>query len=279
MRVVSALAEMRALAERTRAAGRRIAFVPTMGFLHAGHVSLLSEGRRRGDLLVLSIFVNPTQFGENEDLARYPRDLEADLEKARASAVDVAYVPEAAAVYPPGFQTFVEVRELARPLCGARRPGHFTGVATVVLKLFQTILPHVAVFGEKDWQQLQVVRRMVADLDLGVEIVGMPTVREADGLAMSSRNAYLSPDERRAALAIPRGLMAARERFDARERDAARLVDAAAAPMREAGLRVDYLELRDAGTLEELARADRPAVLAVAAFSGTTRLIDNVVLR
>jgi len=279
MRRVGSPAEVGALVEEARGAGKRIALVPTMGALHAGHVSLLEEGRRRGDVLVLSIFVNPAQFGRSEDLARYPRDLEGDLAKARAAGVDVAFTPEGGAIYPPAFQTFVEVRDLSRPLCGAARPGHFTGVATVVLKLFHIVRPHVAVFGEKDWQQLQVVRRMVTDLALDVEIVGLPTVREADGLAMSSRNAYLSAEQRRRALAIPAGLAAARARFLAGERDAAQLVEAAATPVREQGLRIDYLELRDAETLEERPLADRPTVLAVAAFVGNTRLIDNAVLR
>ncbi len=287
---------MQARAETARREGRRIAFVPTMGYLHEGHMSLLREGRRRGELLVLSIFVNPLQFGPSEDLARYPRDLDGDLAKARGVPTDVAYVPDAAAMYPEGFQTVVEVREVQRGLCGERRPGHFAGVATVVLKLFCQVRPHVAIFGEKDWQQLQVIRRMARDLDLGIEILSAPIVREADGLALSSRNAYLGADERRRAAALSRGLDAARARFAAGEREAARLVEAARAPIDEAasahptgcaasahptgcaGLRLEYLELRDAETLAPLARADRPAVLAVAAFVGATRLIDNVVL-
>lgn len=268
---------VRALAEENRRAGRRIAFVPTMGFLHEGHLSLLREGRRRGDVLVLSIFVNPLQFGPTEDLARYPRDEEGDLAKARACEVDVAYLPDAAAMYPPGFQTTVEVRELSRGLCGDRRPGHFAGVATVVLRLFGQVSPHVALFGEKDYQQLHVIRRMSRDLDLGVEVVGMPIVREADGLAMSSRNAYLSPDERRRAPSIFRGLTAARDLFARGQRDAARLVEAARAPVESAGLRLDYLELRDAETLALRERADGRCVLAAAVFCGATRLIDNVV--
>jgi len=279
MRLVSDPGEMRALAGEARGASRRIAFVPTMGFLHEGHVALLREGRGRGDLLVLSIFVNPKQFAPNEDLACYPRDLEGDLDKARAAGVDVAFVPEPSAVYPAGFQTFVEVRDLQQPLCGARRPGHFAGVATVVLKLFHIVRPHLAVFGEKDWQQLQVVRRMVRDLEADVEIVGVPTVREADGLAMSSRNATLSPEDRARAVAIPRGLETAQALFAAGEHAASRLVEAAVRPLHAAGLRVDYLELRDAETLEEVTHADRPVVIAVAAFVGSTRLIDNVVLR
>jgi pantoate--beta-alanine ligase len=267
---------MTAWAEQARGRGQRIAFVPTMGYLHAGHVSLLEEGRRRGDQLVLSVFVNPTQFGPSEDLARYPRDLEGDLEKAAGAGSDVAYVPEARDVYPPGYQTFVEVRELEKGLCGDARPGHFVGVATVVCKLFNVVRPHLALFGEKDYQQLAVVRRMAADLDMGVEIVGLPTVREPDGLAMSSRNAYLSPDERRRAQALSRGLFAARDRAAAGERDPATLVATARAALEGQVDRVEYVELRDADTLSPLARADRPAVLAVAAHVGKTRLIDNV---
>ncbi len=273
-------AEMRARSDAWRAAGKRIAFVPTMGYLHQGHVSLLEEGRRCGDVLVLSIFVNPTQFGPKEDLSRYPRDLDGDLAKAERAGVDVAYVPDAAAMYPTGYQTFVEVEELQKGLCGASRPGHFRGVATVVLKLFHAVQPHVALFGRKDYQQLQVLARMARDLDLGVEVVGLPIVREPDGLAMSSRNAYLSPDERLRALARSRALLAARVTFDEGEREAARLVDCARATLHlTPGVRLDYLELRDAETLAELhGRVTRPAVMALAAFIGTTRLIDNQLL-
>jgi pantoate--beta-alanine ligase len=269
--------EMRARAEAWRAAGKRIAFVPTMGYLHAGHVSLLDEGRRRGDILVLSIFVNPTQFGPKEDLSRYPRDLAGDLEKARIAGVDVAYVPDAAAMYPSGYQTYVQVEELQQGLDGASRPGHFRGVATVVLKLFAAVRPHVALFGRKDYQQLRVLQQMTRDLDLSVEIVGMPIVREPDGLAMSSRNAYLSPDERLRALALSSALGSARDAFDQGERDAARLVDTARTTLHlTPGVRLDYLELRDADSLEPLdGRVRRAAIMAVAAFVGTTRLIDN----
>jgi len=278
--IVKTPEEMRARADAWRAAGKRIAFVPTMGYLHQGHVSLLDEGRKRGDVLVLSIFVNPTQFGPKEDLSRYPRDLEGDLAKAERAGVDVAYVPDAASMYPDGYQTFVEVEELQKGLCGASRPGHFRGVATVVLKLFHAVQPHVALFGRKDYQQLRVLSRMAHDLDLGVEVVGMPIVREPDGLAMSSRNAYLSPDERLRALALSRALLAARETFEQGERDAARLVDCARATLHLTPVvRLDYLELRDAESLAELhGRVTRPAVMAVAAFVGTTRLIDNQLL-
>jgi pantoate--beta-alanine ligase len=251
-----------------------------MGYLHQGHVSLLEEGRRRGDMLVLSIFVNPTQFGPKEDLSRYPRDLEGDLAKAERAGVDVAYVPEAAAMYPTGYQTFVEVERLQQGLCGASRPGHFRGVATIVLKLFNAVQPTVAIFGAKDYQQLQVIRRMARDLDLDVDVVGMPIVREPDGLALSSRNAYLSPDERRRALALSRALGSARAAFAAGERDAAVLTANARHVLDAAeGVRLDYLELRDGESLETLAgRLERPAVMAVAAFVGHTRLIDNQLL-
>jgi pantoate--beta-alanine ligase len=273
--VIRTPAEMSAWSESARARGERIAFVPTMGALHEGHVSLLREGRRRGDKLALSIFVNPTQFGPNEDLARYPRDLLGDLAKAASTDTDVAYCPEPASVYPPGYQTYVQVREAEQGLDGGARPGHFVGVATVVCKLFNVVRPHVALFGEKDFQQLAVVRRMVRDLELGVEVVGMPIVREPDGLAMSSRNAYLSPDERGRALALSRGLAAARARAGAGERDVAALVAAARAELDGHVDRVDYVELRDAATLAPVTRLEAEAVLLIAAFVGKTRLIDN----
>jgi pantoate--beta-alanine ligase len=245
-----------------------------MGALHAGHVALLEAGRSRADKLALSIFVNPTQFGPNEDLARYPRDLPGDLARAAAAGTDVAFVPEASDIYPVGFQTTIEVRELSRPLDGVFRPGHFAGVATVVAKLFNIVQPDLAIFGEKDFQQLAIVRRLVADLAIGIEIVGLPTVREPDGLAMSSRNAYLSPSERARALSLSRALFAARDSAAAGERDARVLVEGARSSLDVD--RLDYLELCDAATLTALVQIDRPAVLLVAAFIGRTRLIDNV---
>ncbi|HVV85409.1 MAG TPA: pantoate--beta-alanine ligase [Kofleriaceae bacterium] len=273
-------AAMRARAAHLRREGQRIAVVPTMGYLHDGHLSLLRAARAAADVVVLTIFVNPTQFGPNEDLDRYPRDEPGDLAKARTCGVDLAFCPDAAAMYLPGAQTFVEARELQRPLCGARRPGHFAGVATVVTKLFNLIRPDVAFFGEKDYQQLAILRRVARDLDLGVEIVGVPIVREPDGLAMSSRNVYLAPAQRHAALALSRGLDAAASRFAAGERDPAALLEAARAPLEaEPLVRIDYVELRDAAELTELTRVDRPAVLAIAAFLDRTRLIDNRVLR
>jgi len=266
--------EMTAWSLAARARGERIAFVPTMGALHEGHVTLLREARKHGQRVALSIFVNPTQFGPNEDLARYPRDLAGDLAKAAGAGTEVAYVPEVGDVYPAGFQTTVEVGELARGLCGPFRPGHFAGVATVVCKLFNVVRPDAALFGEKDYQQLAIVRRMVTDLDMGIEIVGVPTVREADGLAMSSRNAYLSPAERARALSLSRALFAARDAVAAGARDGTAVVTRARAALDVD--RIDYVELVDAESLRTVTEIDRPAVLAVAAFVGRTRLIDNV---
>ena len=269
-------AEMSAWSDAARARGERIAFVPTMGYLHGGHLALLDEARRHGDRVVLSIFVNPTQFAPGEDLERYPRDVPGDLAKAGSRGAYVAFVPAAAAMYPPHHQTTVEVHELELGLCGASRPGHFVGVATVVCKLFNIVRPHVAVFGEKDFQQLAVIRRMVRDLDMPVEVAALPTVREGDGLAMSSRNKFLSPDERVRATAIPRALFAAREAHQSGTKDSARLVAGVEAALGGFVTRIDYVELRDAETLLPLETVDRPAVLAVATFVGRTRLIDNV---
>lgn len=280
---------MRARVEDLRRDGRRIAVVPTMGALHEGHLTLLRTARARADIVILTIFVNPTQFGPSEDLAKYPRDEAGDIAKARAcgpkmepggpaptGGIDLAFCPDARAMYPDGAQTFVEVRELQKPLCGASRPGHFAGVATIVAKLFHITQPHVAVFGEKDYQQLAILRRMVRDLDFAIEIVGVPIVREADGLALSSRNAYLSTEQRVAALALGKGLAAAEAAFKAGERDATKLVAAAKAQLdAEPLVRIDYLELRDPDELSPLATVSGRAVMAIAAFVGTTRLIDN----
>jgi pantoate--beta-alanine ligase len=271
---------MRALAEDARRDGLRVCVVPTMGYLHDGHLALLRAGRARADVVILTIFVNPTQFGPNEDLDRYPRDEAGDLAKARACGVDLAFCPDASSMYAPGHQSWVRVDGLTEPLCGASRPGHFEGVTTVVTKLFHLTWPHLAVFGEKDYQQLAVIRRMTADLDFGIEILGVPIVREADGLAMSSRNAYLSSDERAQALSLSKALRAARARFESGERAADAILAAARAVLDAAPLvRIDYLDLRDAETLAAVEhRVDRPAVLAIAAHVGATRLIDNTVL-
>lgn len=279
VQVISTPAAMSAWSEAARAHGERIAFVPTMGALHAGHLSLLSAARKRGDRVVLSIFVNPTQFGPNEDLARYPRDLDGDLAKAASVGAEVAFVPSAADMYPADAQTFIEVREVSKGLCGDRRPSHFTGVATVVAKFFNIVRPHVALFGEKDFQQLAVIRRMVADLNMPIEIVGCPIVREPDGLAMSSRNVYLSPVERERALALSRGLGAAAKLFASGESRPVALVEAALATIRPNVDGIDYVEVRDAESLRSFEQGQRiqaPAVILAAIHVGATRLIDNL---
>ncbi len=270
---------MRARSREARARGLRVGFVPTMGYLHEGHLALIRRARELSDFVVVSIFVNPTQFGPNEDLDRYPRDMDRDRRLCRAEGVDAVFVPSVEELYPEGFQTFVTVEEISRPLCGASRPGHFRGVATVVLKLFHIVEPDVAVFGQKDYQQLQVIRRMVRDLDLPVEIEGFPTVREPDGLAMSSRNAYLSPGERERALAIWRSIRRAEELVAGGEVSSASLVGEVRRVLEGAGLRIDYVEIRHPETLEPVERVEPEAVLAIAAFVGNTRLIDNRVLR
>lgn len=279
MQIISSISDMQQAALTLKKGGKRIAFVPTMGFLHEGHASLLREGRRRGDVLVLSIFVNPIQFGPTEDLDRYPRNLEGDCAIARECGVDIVFTPTAPEMYPAGFQTSIRVRDLALPLCGASRPGHFDGVATVVTKLFNICQPDLALFGTKDFQQLAIIRRMVIDLSQPVEIIGMPIVREADGLAMSSRNAYLSSDERRSALCLSRALIQTCRRYAAGERNAAPLLQAARELIEaEPAAVIDYLELRDSATLETSTTVSDTTLMALAVRIGTTRLIDNTLL-
>ncbi len=265
-----------------RDAGLRLALVPTMGYLHAGHASLLREARRRageGGLALASIFVNPTQFGPAEDLSRYPRDLEGDLAKCAEAGIDRVLAPaDPRSMFAPDHQTWVTVERASEGLCGASRPGHFRGVATVVAKLLNLTRPQVAIFGEKDFQQLAVIRAMVRDLALGVEIAGMPIVRDADGLALSSRNAYLSAGDRTRALSLSRALFEARDAAAAGERDAEALRRRARERIAAAGARVDYVDIVDATTLAPVARAAPGAQMLVAAFVGTTRLIDNVTL-
>jgi len=272
--------QARCVAERD--AGVRLVLVPTMGYLHEGHASLLREARRRageGGRVLVSIFVNPTQFGPSEDLSRYPRDLAGDLARCGAAGVDrVLAPPDPSLVFAPDHQTWIEVERVSQGLCGASRPGHFRGVATVVAKLFNLSRPHVALFGEKDWQQLAVVRAMVRDLAFGIEIVGMPIVREADGLALSSRNAYLDADGRARALSLSRALHEARDAVARGERDATALRARAAGRLAAAGVRADYVEVVHPDTLAPVARAEPGSVMLVAGFVGPTRLIDNVKL-
>jgi pantoate--beta-alanine ligase len=265
--------DFRRACQEARLAGP-LALVPTMGYLHAGHQSLMEDGARRAKTVAATIFVNPTQFGPHEDLSRYPRDLDGDLRKCGEAGVSFVFAPESPAeLYPAGYQTYIEPGALAAPLDGEKRPGHFRGVCTVVAKLFALSRADCALFGEKDYQQLAVIRRMAADLDLGTEVIGRPIVREPDGLAMSSRNAYLSAGERPRALALWNALQAARAAFKSGETDAARLVRATATALD--GLRIDYCELRDPVELQPLHRADSSSRLFLAAFLGKTRLIDN----
>ncbi len=278
MEIFESAADMRAW--RRSHAGKTLGFVPTMGYLHEGHLSLVSAAAAENDLVAVSIFVNPTQFGPNEDFTRYPRDEERDLRLLREAGVAAVYMPTPASVYPAGYQTYVTVEEVTRPLEGAARPGHFRGVATVVLKLFNAAEPDRAYFGRKDAQQLRVLRRMTRDLDLPIEIVPCDIVREPDGLAMCSRNVYLTPEQRAAAPVICRSLQAARARWAVGERDAdalRRLVSEGigAEPLAV----VDYISLADDESLVEIeGRAERPALLSVVVKFGPTRLLDNIEL-
>ena len=279
MRHLTRIAEVREALGAARALGQRIGFVPTMGSLHEGHLRLVDEARRRADLVVVSIFVNPLQFGPAEDLAMYPRDLDGDAAKARARGVDFLFAPDGGEVYPEPPRVVVCPRTLATRWEGAARPGHFEGVLTVVAKLFNIVQPHVAVFGQKDIQQATLVRAMVQDLDIPTEIVVAPTVREPDGLAMSSRNSYLDTASRQRALALSGALRAVQRAHEAGERSATRLEAIARAHLTENGItEVDYIAIADPRTLEPLAQAHAGAVVALAARVGRTRLIDNVIL-
>jgi pantoate--beta-alanine ligase len=277
MKIITDITEMQTLCLDARAAGQTIAFVPTMGFLHEGHLSLLREGRKRGDLLVLSIFVNPTQFGPSEDLDCYPRDFERDESLARKCGVDLVFYPDAKAIYPDGYVTYVTVEgPLTTTLEGSCRPTHFRGVTTVVAKLFMIVQPHVALFGRKDFQQLAVIRRMTLDLNLPVEIVGMPIVREADGLAMSSRNVYLSEGGRKQALALIDTLSLSVEMVRNGERNVSKVLESARQRLNaELDLIIDYVEICHAQTLEEVEAFDQESVMLLAVSVGKTRLIDN----
>ncbi len=278
MQIIRSVGELQAWADGVRRNGGRITFVPTMGYLHEGHAELMRAARRSGGELVVSIFVNPTQFGPNEDLDRYPRSPERDQALCEAEGASVLFLPEASEMYPAGAQTWVEVTGLSRDHSGADRPGHFRGVTTIVTKLFLAAKPHAAFFGEKDYQQLAVIRQMARDLNFDVEVVGVPTVREADGLALSSRNKYLSPEERRRALALSRGLEAARRAAEGGERDVGRLTGLVEDELRRVDADIDYVHLVDAATLERIGTLDGRAVILVAARIGNTRLIDNMTL-
>lgn len=278
MRIIRTISELKVALKALRESHKSIGFVPTMGYLHEGHASLIKQSTARCDATVVSVFVNPTQFGPSEDLSRYPRDLERDQNLCLRLGVAILFMPEASEVYPTGFCTSISVGSIADALCGEFRPGHFRGVATVVAKLFNMVQPDLAFFGQKDLQQVAVIRRMVKDLNMPVDIVVAPTMREADGLAMSSRNTYLSPEERKRALCLQQGLTAASEAFHKGERRAEKLMELARKPLAAAD-EVQYCQLVDAYTMEALAgEVTRTSALCMAVLVGKTRLIDNVVL-
>jgi len=283
MDLLTSPGEMQRWTQRQRALGCRVGFVPTMGALHDGHLSLVDEARRHADVVVMSIFVNPLQFDVRADFDRYPRPIDDDLARCRAAGLDAVYAPTPAAMYPPGFQTYVEPGPLAERLEGTHRPGHFRGVTTVVAKLFGAVQPHVAVFGRKDAQQLAVIRRMTIDLDFGIEIVGMETVREPDGLALSSRNRHLSPEDRAAAGCISAGMRTAAHRFADGIRDSAELVTIARVLIEsEPRVRIEYLEVVDPETftpIDGTLADDSTGLLTAAVWFGEVRLIDNMPIR
>jgi pantoate--beta-alanine ligase len=278
MKIIKSAKEMQALSESLRNQGKIVTFVPTMGYFHEGHLNLMREGRKRGDCVVISIYVNPTQFGPNEDFEQYPRDFERDRAMAERVGVDVIYHPSNQEMYPPNYQTYITVEGVTDNLCGLSRPGHFRGVATVCAKLFNAVKPHVAVFGKKDFQQLVTIRRMVQDLNLDLEIVGMATTREPDGLAMSSRNIYLTAEERTSGLSLSRSLKIAGELYERGERDAAKIIDKVKNNIESHPYtKIDYVQICDTTTMKDLVRLDGECVLVLAVRVGKTRLIDNYV--
>jgi pantoate--beta-alanine ligase len=280
MKVITSVAGMKSLARQWKKEGKSIGFVPTMGYLHEGHLSLVRESKERADVTVVSIFVNPAQFGPNEDFKKYPRDLEKDSAYLEKGGVDFLFYPDAAEIYPPGYMTYVEVHGLQDRLCGKSRPGHFRGVATVVLKLFEIVGPDLAFFGAKDAQQVLIIEKMAADLDLDTEVVTCPIVREPDGLALSSRNAYLSSEERKAALVLSRSLRWAERTISAGECDAVRVIAGIRSLIEAEPLaRVDYVEAVDPLDLDSVAEIRGDVLIALAVFVGSTRLIDNIRVR
>ncbi|OGW16471.1 MAG: pantoate--beta-alanine ligase [Nitrospinae bacterium RIFCSPLOWO2_12_FULL_45_22] len=276
MEIIKDLRVMQARSGFLRQEGKAIGFVPTMGYLHEGHLTLLRRAREENDIVVLSIFVNPAQFGAGEDYEKYPRDTEGDLAKASEAGTDIAFLPEVAEMYPAGYATYVNVEGLTEKLCGRSRPGHFRGVTTVVLKLFNLVQPHRAYFGEKDYQQLVVIKKMVSDLNLDLQIIGCPTVRESDGLAMSSRNAYLSPQERLSALCLSRSLAKAEELIRGGEKSPQSIINEISKVIeKEPGAKIDYVAVCHPETLGDLESIDSQALIALAVKIGPARLLDN----
>ncbi len=279
IRILNTTEQMQSFSGTLKKEGKKIAFVPTMGALHEGHLSLIREGKRRGDILIVSIFVNPTQFGPSEDYLNYARDINEDIKKLKLIGADAAFVPKVETIYPDGFQTYVEVEKLEKPLCGENRPGHFKGVATVVLKLFNIVKPDIAIFGRKDYQQLKIIERMVKDLNLEVEVLGMPIVREQSGLALSSRNGYLTPEDKERAAVLYKALVEIKNKFDSGVRIVDDLIGSGQLVLKQANLtNVDYLEIKNGETLTIKDTAESGDIVAVAAKIGKSRLIDNTML-
>lgn len=280
LKVIKDISEMQNLASQFRQEGKTIGFVPTMGALHQGHLSLMEHAKEESDIVIVSIFVNPSQFGPGEDLNQYPRDMEGDIEKTGSAGVDILFTPAPSEIYPEGFRTYVSVEGLSEILCGKTRPGHFRGVSTVVLKLFNIIKPHKSFFGQKDYQQTVIIRRMVKDLNVDTDIIVLPTVREADGLAMSSRNQYLKKDDRKAAAVIYRSLLQAGRLFESGVSGTERLRNTILSVLKEEpSVHTEYISIINPETLEEETFAENGTVIVVAARIGNTRLIDNIILQ
>ncbi|MGB5217255.1 MAG: pantoate--beta-alanine ligase [Smithella sp.] len=276
MKVIKSARKMQSFSESLREKGESIAFVPTMGYFHEGHLQLMREAKKLADNVVTSIYVNPTQFGPKEDFSKYPRDFDRDLQMAESAGVDVIFYPTNKEMYPAAYQTYVDVEKVTQNLCGASRPGHFRGVTTICCKLFNIIKPHVAIFGKKDFQQFITIKRMVDDLNMDLQITGFPTVREADGLAMSSRNKYLQKNERPSALTLFKALKLAEKLYAGGERNASVIINAAEKLIAKSShTLIDYIKICDAGTLKDIDTIKRQAFMALAVKVGKTRLIDN----
>jgi pantoate--beta-alanine ligase len=277
--IIDTVKKMHARTKAIRLSGKKIGLFPTLGFLHEGHLELIRQAKKRADCIVMSLFVNPTQFGPNEDFEKYPRDIEGDIKKAAGEGTEIVFMPSVQEMYPEGFQSVVKVENITKYLCGKSRPGHFEGVTTVVAKLFNIIKPHIAVFGQKDFQQLAVIRRMVKDLDMDIEIIGVPTFREPDGLAMSSRNKYLNPEERKSALCLKKAMDMVIKLVEQGERESNKIL----AVIRDLILsfpytNIDYISICDPDTLEDINLLKEKSLLALAVKVGATRLIDNCLI-
>jgi len=280
MQIIEKAKEMQYICEKIRNSGKKIGFVPTMGALHEGHLSLVRKAREENEVVVVSIFVNPIQFGPNEDYNRYPRTFESDCEKLKKESVDYLFFPSVEEMYPAGFETYVSLRKLPNHLCGLSRPGHFDGVATVVTKLFNIVKPHKSYFGQKDYQQAKIIERMVRDLNIDTEVIMMPIVRESDGLAMSSRNAYLNPEQRKKAICLYKSLLKAKEMIEGKEKSPEKIKEEMRKLILEIApdAKIDYISIVNPQTLDDVSEIKDTVVVALAVFIGSTRLIDNFII-